>query len=328
MYDAAFLESLEQGLRRAIPCWGLPPDAPMRLLTISENATFLAEDPADGRPRIFRVHRPAYHTEAEILSELAWIQALIASEAVATPRPLAMTDGSLLGAFEDEGELRHVAAFEFMSGVEPEASADSVPWFRRLGAISARLHDHTRDWARPGASQRKTWDFHAMLGSRPLWGDWRAGLGLDMAGQALLERTARVLERRLRDYGQDSGRFGLIHADLRLANLLVDGERLSIIDFDDCGFSWFMYDFAAAVSFFEDDPVVPALQEAWLEGYRTVATVAAEDEAMMPVFLMLRRILLTAWIASHAETPTAQEMGIPYTEGTVRLAERFLTDHA
>jgi Ser/Thr protein kinase RdoA (MazF antagonist) len=327
MYDAAFLERLESGLRTALPVWGLPGDAPLRLLTISENATFLVE-PSGDTPIVFRVHRPAYHTEDEILSELAWIGALRADDAVATPRPLPTTDGRLLGAFSEGADRRHVVAFEFMSGTEPAASTDSVPWFRQLGAVSARLHGHTRAWQRPGSFRRKTWDFDAMLGSRPLWGDWRAGLGLTAEGRALLERTADLLAGRLAAYGHGPDRFGLIHADLRLANLLVEGDRLGIIDFDDCGFSWFMYDFAAAVSFFEDDPAIPALQAAWIEGYRSVAPVSAEDLAMMPVFLMLRRVLLTAWIASHAETPTAQEMGVPYTEGTVAMAERFLTEHA
>jgi hypothetical protein len=39
---------------------------------------------------------------------------------------------------------------------------------------------------------------------------------------------------------------------------------------------------------------------------------------------MLRRMQLTAWIASHAETPTAQAMGVPFTHGTIELAERHL----
>jgi len=42
--------------------------------------------------------------------------------------------------------------------------------------------------------------------------------------------------------------------------------------------------------------------------------------------VMLRRMQLTAWVASHAETPTAQSMGEPYTQGTVELAEAFLSE--
>ncbi|MEM8759566.1 MAG: phosphotransferase, partial [Pseudomonadota bacterium] len=125
---------------------------------------------------------------------------------------------------------------------------------------------------------------------------------------------------------QGPERFGLIHADLRLANLLIDETgHIGVIDFDDCGFGWFMYDFAAAVSFYEHEPFIPDVQAAWIEGYREVADLPAEDEAMLGTFVMLRRLLLTAWLASHAETPTAQELGNGYTDGTVALAERFLS---
>jgi Ser/Thr protein kinase RdoA (MazF antagonist) len=46
---------------------------------------------------------------------------------------------------------------------------------------------------------------------------------------------------------------------------------------------------------------------------------------MLPTFVMLRRLLLTAWIGSHAETPTATEVAETYTAGTLALAENFLS---
>jgi hypothetical protein len=39
---------------------------------------------------------------------------------------------------------------------------------------------------------------------------------------------------------------------------------------------------------------------------------------------MLRRLLLVAWIGSHAETDLARSMGLPYTEGTMGLCEDYL----
>jgi Ser/Thr protein kinase RdoA (MazF antagonist) len=102
------------------------------------------------------------------------------------------------------------------------------------------------------------------------------------------------------------------------------GERFWAIDFDDCGFSWYLYDFASAISFLEHEPYIPALLDAWIAGYRTVAPLADEDVGMIPAFIMLRRMLLTAWIASHSETPTARQLGAAYTDGTVRLARDYL----
>jgi Ser/Thr protein kinase RdoA (MazF antagonist) len=115
---------------------------------------------------------------------------------------------------------------------------------------------------------------------------------------------------------------------MRLANLLLDGQTVKVIDFDDCGFSWFLYDCATTVSFFEEKPEVPQLIQAWTRGYRRVAPLSIEDETEIDTFVMLRRILLVAWIGSHSETELAQSMGIAYTRGTVPLCEAYLAKFA
>jgi Ser/Thr protein kinase RdoA (MazF antagonist) len=325
LYGDEFVEGLRQGLGGIVGAWGLSPSCTVRTLNISENATFKAVDPETGKQIILRVHRPGYHEHAEIQSELDWIHDLRRQGVVATPQPLPMSDGSYIGSMVAAGDMRKVVAFEFMTGVEPEQGDSIVPNFSELGAISARLHRHARNWQRPAAFRRKTWNYETMLGSAPLWGDWRDALGLTPEGTAILERASAELQRFLSAFGEGPDRFGLVHADLRLANLLVDGDRLSVIDFDDCGFSWFIYDFASAVSFFEHDPIIPELQAAWVEGYRTVEQLSDADVAAIPTFVFLRRFLLTAWVASHAETPTAQSLGAPFTTGTIELADNFLS---
>ena len=97
-----------------------------------------------------------------------------------------------------------------------------------------------------------------------------------------------------------------------------------MIDFDDCGFSWYMYDAATALSFYEHLPQVPGLIECWLEGYRTVAAVSRAEEEEIPTFVMLRRLLLVAWVGSHAETALARSLGVSYTDQTVALCPAYL----
>ena len=112
---------------------------------------------------------------------------------------------------------------------------------------------------------------------------------------------------------------------MRLANLLMDQGQVKVIDFDDCGLSWFLYDCATTVSFFEDAPEVPELIKAWVRGYRRIGTLDAAEEAEIETFVMLRRILLVAWIGSHSETELARSMGVDYTRGTLPLCERYLS---
>jgi Ser/Thr protein kinase RdoA (MazF antagonist) len=308
--------------------FGLPPATRIALLNLSENATFLLSEDAGGRELVLRIHRVGYSSRAEIRSELEWLNALRREGVIETATPLPGTDGELVHTLESPSGRppRHAVAFERLPGIEPAVGADAPRWFERLGELTARMHLHAKSWPVPAGFCRKRWDLGSMAGEESYWGAWRNGVGLDAAGAVVLERALSFIRRRLERYGMGADRFGLVHADLRLANLLVDGAQLRIIDFDDCGFSWFMYDFATAVSFMEHEASVPELLAAWVAGYRKAAPLTAEDHAEIPTFLVLRRILLTAWIASHIEVPFARSLGAGFTAGTVALAREFISN--
>lgn len=324
MFDEAFADAIEPTVRAALPRWGLAPEARLERLSLSENIALRAEDGT--HDLVLRIHRPGYHTRDEIASELQWLQAL--EGALPVPRPVRGRNGDLILDVAHGAHAFHAVAFHYLPGHAPPADADLPLWFAQLGTLTARLHAQARTWRRPDGFRRKVWTFDTMIGRAPLWGEWRKGLGLDAQGAAVIARAAGRLERELAALGEEAEEFGLIHGDLRLANLLVDGPRLSLIDFDDCGFSWFLYDFAASVSFMEHDPIVPDLAAAWSEGYRRVAPLSDAQAARLPLFVTLRRILLTAWLASRADTDTARALGPEYTRGTVDICERYLAGGA
>jgi Ser/Thr protein kinase RdoA (MazF antagonist) len=225
-------------------------------------------------------------------------------------------------ADEASGEQRSCVRFEFLPGTEPAGDPEH---FTELGEITARMHQHARQWARPHGFSRFHWDYDAAFGTQARWGHWQDGIGVGPAEREVLGRLDAALRSRLDAFGSGRDRYGLVHADTRLANLLVDGGRVSVIDFDDSGFSWYLYDAGTAVSFFEHQPQVPALMDAWLAGYRRVADLPAQDEAEVWTFILFRRLLLVAWIGSHRAVDIAQELGAGYTRDSCDLAEKYLS---
>lgn len=303
-------------LRRAFPVYGLAEDTPLTLLNRSENETWAAGD------LVLRLHRQGYHTGAEIASELAWLTALQDLPGLNAVRPIPGAQG-LVTRIDD----RCLVAFARIPGQELQPGDDLARWFAPLGEITARLHLQSRQWTPPKGFTRKRWDVETILGPDPHWGHWRQAQGLDRDGETLLSRATEALADTLHAYGTGPKVFGLIHADLRLANLMVHGDRLTAIDFDDCGFGWWAYDLASALSFIETDPRLPDLIAAWVEGYTRIAPLRPEDRAMIPSLIFLRRVLLTAWLATRAASDTADVFGGPaYTHGTLHFAERYLTD--
>ena len=112
---------------------------------------------------------------------------------------------------------------------------------------------------------------------------------------------------------------------MRLANLILGPDGPVLIDFDDCGLSWFLFDFAAAISFIEDSPQIPALKEAWLAGYQSIRPLGSGDIAIMDTLVMLRRLSLLAWIGSHIEAPEPQALAPAFAANTAKLAEVYLS---
>ncbi len=313
--------------RLAAGRYGIPPGGCLREYPLTENWTFRIEaGPAD--PVVLRIYRPGGRSPAEILSELAWMNAIrqerdcgaLLPGIIRTP-----AGGQVLELVRDPplGPC-YCVMFTCAPGQEPPAH-ELAAWFPQLGAITARLHRHARSWAPPPWFRRPRWDLATTLGDRPHWGPWQASV-TDPEERRQTQRLADVVVSRLRRFGTGSGRFGLVHADLRLANLLVDGGRITVIDFEDCGFSWYLYDLACALTFNEGRADAGELIARWVDGYRQVEQLSREDETEIDTFLMLRRLMLSAYAGLRHDTGLAAEMRERgYSAETCALAESYLT---
>lgn len=309
---------------RSLGLWDIPEGAKARLINVSENATYLVEAP--GHKFILRVHRENYHTENAIECELAWMEALSRDGVVETPGVYTGRNGRQIqsGSLPGLPNSRFMVLFHFVEGNEPDADGDPVSHFEELGEIAARTHLHSIGWQRPANFERLVWDERAIFGPDLLWGDWRAAPEVTPEVKDTLEEVEITVRSRLENFGKGPERFGLIHADMRLANLLADGRVTRLIDFDDCGMGWFLYDFATGISFIEDNPAVPAMKEAWVRGYRKIRPLSPEEEHEIDTFVMLRRMALLAWIGSHIEAPEPQELAPGFAATTAALGKAWL----
>lgn len=322
------LTHLETMANESLPLWHVPDGAKARLINVSENATYLVE--AGDFRSVLRIHRPAYHSRLGIGQELAWARALADEGMVRTPRPIPGRDGELVqeGRVPALPEPRLMVMFEFAAGRQPDEDEDLAAPFERLGAIAACTHIHSQKWEKPEPLDRLVWDVDAVFGPDAYWGDWREAPNVTPDIRDVLEKAQAVVCDRLAAFGKGADRYGLIHADMRLANLLIDGDHPTLIDFDDSGLGWFLYDFATGVSFMETHPQVPALRDAWVKGYRSVRPLSDEEEHEIDTFVMLRRMALLAWIGSHIEAPEPQAMAPHFADGTARIARAYLAKFA
>lgn len=308
-----------------VEAWRLDPvSTTVTLITVSENATYLVSCGATP-VAVTRVARPGYLTDtAEFESEVAWVGALAASGLVRVPQGIATADGGYVAVIPDDSGMRwSCVSYSYVTGSILEDIADPVPYYRQIGSTAALLHDHSSIWTPPADFRRHSWDLADMVGLSCRWGMWQ-DVSLTPGERALLECAQGAAVDAVVRAPRTPGDWGLIHADLRPSNIMIDGDRLTVIDFDDCGYSWYLYDFASALSFMEHVDDAPTMAQEWFEGYVQVRPLTRDDERVACSLSMIRRLQMLGWTTTHRQDALPPALWAAQIDGTLAVAERFL----
>jgi len=262
----------------------------LRLIHERENAVYEMALPK-GRAAL-RLHRAGYQEPAAIRSELWWCAAL-AAEGVAVAAALPSRSGALL---ERLSTGRLASAIAWVEG-EPLGQA-GVPFTRplpellrlhqALGRLLAGMHRATDRLTLPADFTRPRWDADGFAGEAPFWGRFWDHPAGSPEEAALLRRTRAFLRERLAEPRD----FGPIHADVLRENVLVAGEALSLIDFDDSGFGFRLYDLGTALSQDLSEPHYPEVRDALIAGY---AESRAADVEGVELFILARCCASVGW---------------------------------
>lgn len=281
-------------LEEAADRYGL--DAPaLRSLVAFENFVFDGST-ADGDELILRIAHSTRRSLDYTLGEIEFVRYLAAA-GLPVAQPVLAESGRFVESIEDEEAGQYFVATAFERA--PGYVFDDVPplkaeyWkpelFRELGRIFARMHLRAEEY-RAG---------------NPRWKrqEWREYDVVDIdrfapADERLVrERTAKLLERleRLPRSGRD---YGLIHADLHPHNFCFDAGKITVFDFDNCEYAWFVKDIAVIVFYVaraeppeRRDEAAAAFLGPFLAGYRELRECTREWLAVVPDLLALQRAM-------------------------------------
>jgi Ser/Thr protein kinase RdoA (MazF antagonist) len=262
-----------------------------------ENAIFDATLPL-GRAAL-RIHRRGYQTEDAIRSELWWMEALADAD-LPVPRPIRAPDEALVVRLADG---RFASSLAWIDGAPigvageplPGSVADQARLHHALGLLLGGLHAATDRLHLPPAFHRPRWDIEGLVGEHPFWGRFWDHPALSPAEAALLTRARHWAAGKLADHAAAGGDQGLIHADVLRENVLASDGKLWLIDFDDSGFGFRLYDLGTALSQNLDEPHLADIAEALIAGYAARRSLSAADRAMVPVFTLLRCLASVGW---------------------------------
>jgi Ser/Thr protein kinase RdoA (MazF antagonist) len=146
-------------------------------------------------------------------------------------------------------EKRQVSLLRWADGtLLSELGGGAEQEFELIGGLMAKLHTQATGWEPPAGFDLLMWDADGLVGEDPVWGRFWEADGLSDDDRALPRPSGQRARRELEGFGASPDRFGLIHCDFLADNLLVDGDRITLLDFDDAGYGWHLFDASTALA--------------------------------------------------------------------------------
>lgn len=275
-----------------------------------------------GERYVLRIHRPGSQDAATIQSELLWLLALRSDMGLVVPQPVLTREGALLTLAHVVGvpEGRHCVVFRWVYGRFLRTQL-GVRKMELVGAFMAKMHVYAEQFIAPPGFIRKCWDCQGI----------RSGvLGTDLAQswvhlsaeqRTLLDAVERKVQWTMEALGEGRDVFGMIHADFYERNYLFHNGEVHAIDFDGCGWGYYLFDIGVAFSTLLARDNYPALRQAFLKGYRDVRPLSTEHEALIDTFIAARLMGHVLWLAAHVDEPAYGERArrrIAYETGELR----------
>ena len=308
-------------------------DAALEIIKHRENTVFKVTAD-DGRCFALRVHQAGLHNDAALRSELTWMQAL-RDDGFPVPGVVLTDDGELFATIRHDGMERQCSVLEWidgdlfndLGGVPQGMQSAMCDRFRRLGALAAKLHVQAIDWQPPEGFERHAWDEAGLLGAEPRMGRFWDHPGLLPEQRREFLKARIVLRGFLKKLGKTRDNYGLVHADFLPDNILVHDGQLTLLDFDDCGYGWHLYEMATGLFPQIKQPFFDELVVAYLDGYRSERQFSKADEEALPAFLMICGLNYLGWLQKRGENlKHAERLAQEITSGLLEYIPQLMQE--
>jgi Ser/Thr protein kinase RdoA (MazF antagonist) len=251
---------------------------------------------------VLRIGHSIHRSPGEVLGEIEFVNYL-ARHGISVPRVLPSRQDALLETIGDghDGEF-HATRFSWAPGVhvwETEYPKDEL--FANIGRMTGTMHALTKDFRiETAGAWRPSWD-----------GDDDIDLAgwLPKSDRAVIDRY-NELSRTLAGHPRHRDNFGLIHFDFHGGNYFVDGENITLFDFDDSLYHYFAADLAMEMFYAvshdcrSDEQLAAAGQfKALWRGYTETNRLDPAELKWLPLLIEQREILLYGVLHRSMDPP-------------------------
>ncbi len=277
---------------------------------VDENSPYLP-----GR-YLLRLH--AMSDSEAIGSELTWLLALNEAAGLPVPAPVSTTDGKLMVKVVTPGipNGRVVSLMRWLDGRRLHHGLRPIH-LTALGRVVAQMHNFSASWQPPSGFSRPHWDWEAQLGGSM----FAVSLGelvesMPVKFQQPFQIVSSQAKQAMATLGTGPDAYGLIHSDLYPENVLFKAGKAYPIDFEDCGFGYWMWDIAVALNQWAWGGEWERMRDAFRFGYDQYRSLPEAQWAQLNLFVATQFATMVLWASAFLKhDPLRVDEYTPWREG-------------
>ena len=192
---------------------------------------------------------------------------------------------------------RIVSLMRWIDGRKPQPNL-SLQHFQSWGAMVAKLHAFAAEWTPPEGFKRYIWDWEGLLGGRSfrypvdeLISDMPAHL------QEPFRATSAQVKAAMDVLGNGPDAYGMVHGDMYPDNILIKDGTILPIDFEDCGFGYWLWDIAIALEDLPWTETWKRRRDAFLDGYSRFHSLPDSQLKHLDTFMAANYATVLVWSA-------------------------------
>lgn len=264
------------------------------------------------RTIFIRITHESHRNKQLIQAEIEWIQYL-STNGILVAKPVFSKNDLLIETVVYDNDTFFIVAFEEAIG----KGIGQYPWstdnVELLGRLTAKMHILSKNYIPTNSCKRFVWYENNYIS--------RAGEYLPNGHLKVLDALNDLIEQ-IHKLPKDMDSYGLIHGDMVACNYHVDGDKITLFDFDEASYCWFINDIAIQL-FYESLTCRGELDfegsqlsaTHFLKGYCENKVLGSFWLKQIPLFIKLREIILYIAIVRSRNLNDLDEWSMNFMKG-------------
>lgn len=262
-------------------------DAKLNWLAYTHNAVFALQHGAE--QTILRLQTP--NTRPRLVAE-EHILAFLHERGLPVPQPLQRYEtDNVIGL--------HLS---YLAGRTRNATDITTDEMTAIGAFLAQLHQ--MPYPVDDNEERPRLDWQGLFGADGTYDPGEENVQIfTTEHHEAMSAVAEQVREAMDELGKGTDEYGLIHGDFLLHNILFHEGQVRALDFEYCGWGYYLYDLTPVLWQLKPQPHYADLEAALWQGYTAIRPLAQRHRDLLETIIAGRQVASMRWLAANQHNP-------------------------